>query len=97
MDCQVLSFAGRVLPLCGDFRIIENMKYQAYLSLDPHIRFGRPCIVGTRIAVYDVLGWLAQGMSILAILEEFPELEEVHIRACLAYAADRERRVRIAS
>ncbi|RMG66182.1 MAG: DUF433 domain-containing protein [Bacteroidetes bacterium] len=73
------------------------MNYQAYLTLDPQVRFGRPCIVGTRISVYDILGWMAQGMSIQDIQADFPELEEVHIRACLAYAADRERRMKIAS
>ena len=53
---------------------------------------GRPCIRGMRIAVYDVLGWLASGMSRQEILSDFPELTEEDIRACLAYAADRERK-----
>ncbi|MDX1908987.1 MAG: DUF433 domain-containing protein [Bacteroidia bacterium] len=73
------------------------MNYQSHITLDPQVRFGRPCIVGTRIAVYDILAWLSQGMSIPEILADFPELEETHIRASLAYAADRGRRVKIAS
>lgn len=54
-------------------------------------RFGRPCIKGTRIAVDDVLTWLASGMSHSAIMKDFPELKEEDILACLAYAARRER------
>lgn len=73
------------------------MTYQDYITLDPGVRFGRPCIAGTRISVYDILSWLSQGMSHQEILEDFPELEQAHILASLAYAADRERRVKIAS
>ncbi len=71
------------------------MNYQQYISIDPEVRFGRPCITGTRISVYDVLGWLGIGMSIADIIEDFPELTEEQIRACLQYAADRERKVRV--
>ena len=71
------------------------MTYQNYISIDPEIRFGRPCITGTRISVYDVLGWLGLGMSHADIMEDFPELTEEQIRACLLYAADRERKVRV--
>ncbi|WP_080058151.1 DUF433 domain-containing protein [Spirosoma aerolatum] len=71
------------------------MTYQNYISIDPEIRFGRPCITGTRISVYDVLGWLGLGMSFVDIIEDFPELNEEQIRACLLYAADRERKVRV--
>ena len=73
------------------------MNYAQYLSIDPNIRFGKPCIRGSRISVYDVLGWMASGMSIDQILEDYPELKEIEIRACLAYAADKEHRIRIAS
>lgn len=73
------------------------MNYQPYISLNPEVRFGRPCITGTRISVYDVLSWLAEGMTQEEILEDFPELQSIHIQACLAYAADRERRLKIAS
>jgi uncharacterized protein (DUF433 family) len=71
------------------------MTYQQYISIDPEIRFGRPCLTATRISVADVLGWLALGMSHAEIIEDFPELTEEQIRACLLYAADRERKVRV--
>jgi len=71
--------------------------YSEIITIDPTLRFGKPCIRGMRITVYDVLGWLASGMSTAEILEDFPELAEEDIRACLGYAADREHRLRIAS
>ncbi len=61
------------------------------ITIDPRKRFGRPCVKGTRIAVQDVLGWLASGMSHAAIVRDFPELKKDDILACLAYAARRER------
>lgn len=72
------------------------MHYQRYISIDPEIRFGRPCLTGTRISVADVLGWLGRGQAIADILENFPELTQEQIQACLLYAADRERHLRIA-
>ncbi|HEX7569414.1 MAG TPA: DUF433 domain-containing protein [Verrucomicrobiae bacterium] len=69
------------------------MNYQDIITIEPGKRGGRPCIRRMRIAVADVLGWLAAGMSHPEILNEYPELTEVDIRACLAFAADRERRV----
>lgn len=71
------------------------LTYQHFISIDPEIRFGRPCLTGTRISVYDVLGWLGLGMSTADIIADFPELTEEQIRACLLYAADRERKVRV--
>lgn len=68
------------------------MNYQSILTIEPGKRGGRPCIRHMRIAVADVLGWLASGMSHEAILKDYPELKEEDIRACLAYAADREHR-----
>ena len=69
------------------------MSYQDIIVIEPGKRGGRPCIRGTRIAVSDVLGWLAAGMSHEQIRSDYPELTEESIRACLAYAADRERRL----
>ena len=69
------------------------MRYQRVITIEPGKRGGRPCIRGLRIAVADVLGWLAAGMSHEQILADYPELAEEDIRACLAYAADRERRI----
>ena len=68
------------------------MDYQRIVTIEPGQRGGRPCIRGMRIAVADVLGWLAAGMSHEQILSDYPELTEEDIRAALAYAADRERR-----
>ena len=73
------------------------MNYRHIISIEPGKRGGRPCIRHMRIAVADVLGWLAAGQSHEQILEDFPELTEEDIRACLAYAADRERRLVTAS
>ncbi len=70
--------------------------HQTYLSINPHIRFGKPCIHGTRISVYDVLSWYASGMQTPEIIADFPELNEKQLMACLAYAADRESKVRVA-
>lgn len=69
--------------------------YQKYIQINPNIRFGKPCIIGTRITVQDILGWLASGMNNEEILEDFPELTADHIRAALAFAADSERRTRL--
>ena len=62
------------------------------IVVDPAIRFGKPCVRGTRISVGDVLGYLAGGMSEAQILADFPQLTSDDVRACLAYAAERERR-----
>jgi uncharacterized protein (DUF433 family) len=70
--------------------------YKNIITIDPNIRFGKPCVKGTRISVYDVLGWLASGMSNEQILTDFPELKSRDIQACLAYAAEREHKLKIA-
>jgi uncharacterized protein (DUF433 family) len=67
--------------------------YRTIVTQEPGKRGGRPCIRGMRIAVADILGWLAAGMSHAEILTDYPELTEDDIRAALAYAADRERRI----
>ena len=72
------------------------VSYREYIAIDVSKRFGRPCIIGTRISVYDVLSWMASGMTIEDILIDFPELNEQQVRACLAYAADKEHIIRAA-
>jgi len=67
------------------------MSYDDRIAIQPGKRGGRPVIRSLRITVYDVLGWLADGMSAEEIFDDFPELEKGDARACLAYAADRER------
>ena len=69
------------------------MNYQNIITIEPGKCGGRPCVRGMRIAVADVLGWLAAGMSHQQIIADYPELTDEDIRACLAYAADRERRI----
>lgn len=68
------------------------MDYRERITIDPGMRGGKPCIRGMRITVYDILGYLASGMSHEEILNDFPDLEEEDIRASLAFAADIERR-----
>ena len=62
------------------------------ITITPDVRFGKPCVRGTRITVGDILGYLAGGMPEDQILSDFPQLTREDIRACLAYAAERERR-----
>ena len=62
----------------------------SYIVFDKNIRFGKPCIKGTRITVGDILQWLSSGMTNKEIINDFPELEEIHIRAALAFAAARD-------
>jgi uncharacterized protein (DUF433 family) len=70
-------------------------EFSSYISINPEIRFGKPCIKGTRIAIADILQWLASGMSNAQILEDYPSLKEEHIRAALAFAANRESIIKI--
>jgi uncharacterized protein (DUF433 family) len=67
--------------------------YTKIITIEPDKRGGKPCIRGLRITVYDVLGYLASGMSTEEILADFPDLDREDILACLAFAADRERRL----
>ena len=69
-----------------------DMSYERLITIDPGQRGGKPCIRGMRITVYDVLEYLASDMSEEQILKDFPDLTREDIRACLAFAADRERR-----
>jgi uncharacterized protein (DUF433 family) len=71
--------------------------YSKIITIDPGKRSGKACIRGLRIAVYDILDYLAAGMSQQEILADFPDLTEDDIRACLAFAADTERRFEIVS
>jgi uncharacterized protein (DUF433 family) len=71
--------------------------YSEIITIDPLVRFGKPCIRGMRITVYDILGWLASGMAFEDIVTDYPELTNEDITAALAYAADREHKIRVAS
>jgi uncharacterized protein (DUF433 family) len=70
-----------------------GMDYSQIITIEPGKRGGKPCIRGLRITVYDVLDWLAAGMTEKEILADYPELTATDIRAALAFAADRERRL----
>ena len=70
-------------------------EFSSYISINAGIRFGKPCIKGTRIAVADILQWLASGMTNAEILNDYPVLIEEHIRAALAFAANRESIIKI--
>ena len=68
------------------------MDFRKYIEFNPRKRFGKPVVKGTRISVYDVLNWLANGMTEEEIIKDFPELTKEHIRSCLAFAAEKEKR-----
>ena len=71
------------------------MNYREIIKIDSSRRFGKPIIRNTRITVYDVLGWLASNMTTQEIIADFPELTDNDIKACLAYAADREHKLQV--
>lgn len=71
------------------------MNYAGIITIEPGKRSGKPCIRGLRVTVYDVLEYLASGMTIEQVLDDFPYLTREDILACLAYAADRERKLEI--
>jgi uncharacterized protein (DUF433 family) len=72
------------------------MNYRDVITIEPGKRGGKPCIRGLRITVGDVLGWMAAGMTSKEIIEDYPDLTENDIQACLEYAADREQHTTIA-
>lgn len=72
------------------------MDYHNVITIEPSKRSGKPCIRGMRITVYDILEYLAGGMTEAEILEDFSELTAEDIRACLAFAADREKKLFVA-
>jgi uncharacterized protein (DUF433 family) len=68
------------------------MSYRNHITIEPNKREGKPCVRGLRITVYEVLEYLASEMTEAEILDDFPDLTREDLKACLAYAADRERR-----
>jgi uncharacterized protein (DUF433 family) len=68
------------------------MNYRDIITIEPEKRGGKPCIRGLRITVYEVLEYLASEMTEAEILDDFPDLTQEDLKACIAYAADRERR-----
>jgi len=80
------------LTPCGRRPYLYGMDWRSRITIEPGKRFGKPCIRGLRITVSDVLEYLASGMTEQQILQDFPDLTREDIRACLAFAADRERK-----
>jgi uncharacterized protein (DUF433 family) len=78
-------------------RLAMNQQWRSLITLEPGKRGGRPCIRGMRITVYDVLSYLAAGMTPDQILDDFPYLTAEDVQACLAFAAERERRMLVAT
>ena len=81
------------LDLFPSLGYLSHMNWKDRITIDPEKRSGKPCIRDLRITVYDVLEYLASGMSEEEILKDFPDLTREDIRACLAFAADRERKL----
>jgi uncharacterized protein (DUF433 family) len=75
--------------------IMRNKELSNYIVIDQNIRFGKPCIKGTRITVGDILQWLSEGISVSEILDDYPLLQEIHIKAALAFAARREEIIKV--
>ncbi len=75
----------------------KPMEYNQIITIEPGKRSGKPCIRGMRITVYDILEYLAGGMTEAEVLEDFSELTSQDIKACLAFAADREKKLFLAS
>ncbi len=68
------------------------IRFNEYIEINPEKRFGKPVIKGTRISVYDILSWLSNGMTRKEIIQDYPELTENQINACLSFAARKEQR-----
>lgn len=85
--------------ICFNSRLtkLRDMNYKDYIEIRPDKRFGKPCLKGTRISVYDVLNWLANGMTKAEIMEDFEEISEEMISACLAFAADKDHALIVSS
>ena len=89
--------SGSGVACCSYSEYIPTMDYQGVITIEPDKRNGKPCVRGLRITVQDVLEYLAGGMTPEEIIADFPELTLLDIRACLAYAADRERKLFVAA
>jgi uncharacterized protein (DUF433 family) len=97
VDFNPLLLIGDTIGESAISATCDMMDYQSIITIEPGKRSGKPCIRGMRITVYDVLEYLAGGMTEAEILEDFSELTSEDIRACLAFAADREKKLFVAS
>ena len=92
-NCTRPGISARLGMLVLNTAEVEAMDYRKIITIEPGKMGGKPCIRGMRMTVYDVLDYLASGMTEDEILHDFPDLTRDDIRACLAFAADRERRL----
>jgi len=88
--------ARRLNPWTAVVVLFAAMDYRKIITVEPGKRGGKPCVRGLRITVGDVFGWIAAGMSWREILDDYPDLTELDLRACFAYAAAREQHTMIA-
>jgi uncharacterized protein (DUF433 family) len=89
MSSQFVTTSSQIVMIKN-----KNMvNYQNIITRNPNKRFGKPCVRETRISVYDILNGLANGMTFENIIEDFPELTQNDVLACLAYAADKEHKI----
>jgi len=92
-----MSLCSRTTAIAGDetappTKLLKVMNYKDFITVEPGKRGGKPCVRGLRITVYEVLEYLASEMTEDEILADFPDLTKEDLKACIAYAADRERR-----
>jgi uncharacterized protein (DUF433 family) len=87
------SVAELLLTKFSSGHNLQGMDYRDYITIDPNKRGGKPCVRGLRITVYEVLEYLASDMTEEQILADFPDLTRDDLKACIAFAADRERRL----
>lgn len=94
MTCDIRP---AIMPLrYQQTRPYMNEQWRSRITIEPGKRGGRPCIRGMRITVYDVLSYLAAGMTVPEILDDFPYLTQEDLQACFAFAAERERNMLVA-
>jgi uncharacterized protein (DUF433 family) len=91
-NCAAAGLLGG-LTIPGSKSNVRRMDYRKYITIEPGKRGGKPCIRGMRITVYEVLDYLASGMTEAEVLTDFPDLTSEDVKACLAFAADRERKL----
>lgn len=96
-DFNALLAISDTIDESGILTDLNIMDYQSIITIEPGKRSGKPCIRGMRITVYDILEYLAGGMTEAEILEDFSELTLEDIKACLAFAADREKKLFVAA
>ena len=98
---EIIEFLAEIQIHCIIRQVGENarplMNYRNYITIEANKRGGKPCVRGLRITVYEVLEYLASEMTEAEILDDFPDLTLEDLKACIAYVADRERRLMIST